>query len=58
MLSFLFSVSVKELIAVGRSCHLVSLFVSFFGEKNRTDEDKLPIAVRKEKHNTWTHGLL
>ena len=34
------------------------VLVSFFGEKNRTDKDKLPITVRKEKHNTWTHGLL
>ena len=37
---------------------LILLYVSFFGEKNRTDKDKLPIAVRKEKHNTWTHRLL
>ena len=53
----------KELSAVNSfilSCYLVSLFcsVSFFGEKNRTDKDKLPIDVRKDKHNTWTHGLL
>ena len=32
--------------------------VNSLGEKNRTDKDKLPIAVRKDKHNTWTHGLL
>ena len=37
---------------------LILLYVSFFGEKNRTDKDKLPIAVRKEKNNTGTHGLL
>ena len=32
--------------------------MSFFGEKNRTGKDKLPIAFRKDQHNTWTHGLL
>ena len=37
---------------------LILLYVSFFGKKNRTDKDKLPFAVRKEKHNTGTHGLL
>ena len=52
---FLFSVSVKEVIAV--YSFLILFYVSFFGEKNRTDKDKLPIAVRKEKHNTRTHGL-
>ena len=26
--------------------------VNSLGEKNRTDKDKLPIAVRKDKHNT------
>ena len=52
----------KELSAVNSfilSCYFLILFyISFFGEKNRTDKDKLPIDVRKDKHNAWTHGLL
>ena len=56
---FLFLLKNSLLLIVYLSFRFLILFyVSFFGEKNRTDKDKLPIAVRKEKHNTWTHGLL
>ena len=56
---FLFLLKNSFLLIVYLSCGFLILFyVSFFVKKNPTDKDTLPIAVRKEKHNTWTHRLL
>ena len=55
MLMFLFLFLLKNsllLIVQLSFSFLVLFYVSFFGEKNRTDKDKLPIDVRKEKHIT------